>query len=285
MKFTVTKKIEDGKIALLINNKNITNNMVDISREITGTTKAAYLGVFTLVNHDEEFEYGSYRKKFPAMPETKYDEIEDGVEKIAACIQRRVQVVRDWVRSIEDREETVTVTVTDTGEPSFDRQEDRIKALLALGNRAKNNGADYDIANACWALAMVLNAKQLGRQTYEAGKAGEAGEARGNTYYDLATISSGDEYLCIPVPLLSRDWAINFAGQAKSVARGDHSREPGDYDEYTADEINSELRSLVTATEAEKAKDVLEGDNKTLESLTRKRRIVHKKVVRSVDDE
>jgi len=287
MDVTVTKKIEQGIVTLLIDGKNPSD---EIMSGITGTTIDGSRRIFSMATEPVRFYYGSFCRSFTAMPETTYSLTDDPVAKIADCIRQRLQSVRDWVRSIPDSSESVTVTIDDgdscpdDGTITSRPVAERIRSILALGNRAKNNGQSYDQANACWALAMALNIPPEGLYSaqliYESGN-----DDRNGTYYHLATLSAGGESLCIPVPLLSRDWAIHFAKGAKWVLRGDHNRVADEFSENVEGEILNELRRLVTASEAEEAKTVLENVNDTLEILARKRRVIHKKIVRVDDDD
>jgi len=87
-------------------------------------------------------------------------------------------------------------------------------AFISLGNRAKDISY-YPLANACFVRALdVYQDVQHGGEKVPAKFSIESDDdswSPDECYYDLAFIRLGGESLCIPVPLLEKSAAYNFA--------------------------------------------------------------------------
>lgn len=95
------------------------------------------------------------------------------------------------------------------------------RAFISLGNRAKDISY-YALANACFARALDIHQdSQYSDERVPAKFSLETNNdlwSPDECYYDLAVIRLGGESLCIPVPLLEKSAAYNFA---KMVAPDD----------------------------------------------------------------
>jgi hypothetical protein len=114
MEFTVTKKIEAGLVSILVNGVPVSGNagIHLLSRELTGTTEeSGHSGVFTAGKIT--YRYGDHYRTFDQV--SSYDKVNDSIGVIADVYKNRIQAVRDWVRSISDSHESVTVTVDSDG--------------------------------------------------------------------------------------------------------------------------------------------------------------------------
>lgn len=105
---------------------------------------------------------------------------------------------------------------------------ERISRLIMLCNKFKdrvmfyNHNYFYKYANLCWLLAFdtwIDNQHELPEVEliYE-----DAGD---NPYYDLLGIQVGDEYACIPVPLVVNTIVSYYVKKASVVEKVNHSRQ------------------------------------------------------------
>lgn len=130
---------------------------------------------------------------------------------------------------------------------------DNISALFQIADDAKK-ARRYDIANKCFAaLSVAAISKESGlRFVYEMGRDNliEAlASPHGYGYYDLPAVTDGYNYLCIPLPLVSRSFMNSFVMTgADYVERGSHCREYIDfYSEAEESDYHSDLEARFLA--------------------------------------
>lgn len=270
MDLTVIKTVDEfGRVTLQIGEYNLSKNhyvVPSVSRYITGTTNENIHGIFTNENK-EVFYYGEYSREFILSDKWSSEDFNLSAQEIVNKLKAISLPIIEWVNECKKlaRIETATVSIDPVSEIPLVR-------LIRLGNKAKDNGKDYAIANVCFALAAQIMPDM-------------AYETNGKTYYDLAVIRHGTESLCIPVPLLTREWAIRFARDGEKISRGSHNREVDMYDVSIMD------RHVIHVYHIEELKrmdidltsigEVLENIPVEFEAVEdeppiRKRRVVHK---------
>lgn len=125
-----------------------------------------------------------------------------------------------------------------------------VMELIAIGNSAKNIGW-YFLANLVFArllaLALIGEARDVITFVLETGD--HDGSSPLESYYDLLTLKTTSESICIPLPLISPLWSFAALKAVRSrgvvVDRGEHNRSRHTANVGEAEELKKRLQLLL----------------------------------------